>query len=174
MKPGHALTALAIALLLAPGLLPADDMAQQATEKFARIKAQAREIRTDASILQTYAFTPSLVSKGSHQSKLNSIKKNTNDIAKILQSLQANRAKLVNWQDQLLNRLLPRMKTMSNDAEAAIKFYNESFGNSFFQPTYEDYVSSMYTGADSVIKTIDRYFEWAERANTKEETPKGG
>jgi len=175
MKPlKHALTALAMALLLAPGLLPAENIDQQATEKLARVKALAREILTDASILQTYAFTPSLVSKESHQSKLNSIRKNANEIGEILQSLQKKKAKLVNWQAQLLDRLMPRMQTIADDADSAIKFYNESFGNSFFQTTYEDCVDSMYNGANSIINTIDRYFEWAERANTKQERHDGG
>ena len=170
----HALTILAIALLFAPGLLPAEEIDQQATEKLARVKALTREILTDASILQTYAFTPSLVSKESHQSKLNSIRKNANEIGEILQWLQKNRAKLVNWQDQLLNRLMPRMQTISKDAESAIKFYNESFGNSFFQTTYEDCVDSIYAEGNSTISTIDRYFEWAQRANTREERHDGG
>jgi hypothetical protein len=60
------------------------------------------------------------------------------------------------------------MDAMSTEAQGAIKFYNESFGNSFFQPTYEDYVDGMYNKADSIVKTVDRFFEWIEGKRAKE------
>jgi hypothetical protein len=142
-------------------------MNSDATDKLTRVEALAREVRMDAATLQSFQFTPSLVSKDSHRRYLNMAKKNNNEMGDIIRSLHKNRANLEKWQVQLLNRLLPKMETMSDEIEAAINFHNKNFESDFFLPTYEDYVDTIYNKADSIVKTVDRFFEWIEGVRAK-------
>lgn len=160
---------LAVTVAMTPGLLQAGGMSGDAGEKLAQAEALAREVRADAATMQTYVRFPTTFSEDAHSRTLRTIKENTNDLGDIVQSLHRNRSEIEEWQAELVNRLIPRMDVLTTDIENAIRFINDNPPEATFKPVYEDYVDGAYNQADSIVTTIDRYFEWIEGVRAKEE-----
>jgi len=56
--------------------------------------------------------------------KLAQIKHSVNDMADLIGKAHRNRAAIYPWQAELVTRLLPKMKALSDDVDAALEFVN--------------------------------------------------
>jgi hypothetical protein len=152
------------ALVLAPIAMQAATMNDEATEDLARAESLAREIRMDAGTVDTLTG----FENETHQRYLVRIKRNATNFGEIVESLHENREDLQFWQTELVNRVLPKLEAMNTDIENALQRLNDN-PQGHVGAMYEDQIDTVYSQADSIVNSINLYFEWAEGMEAAEQ-----
>lgn len=152
------------ALVLAPSMIQAATLNDDATEDLAKAESLAREIRMDAGTVDSLTG----FENETHQRYLARIKTNAANFGDIVESLHENRDDLQFWQKELVNRILPKMEAMNTDIADAIQRLNEN-PKGQATPMYEDQIDTVYSQADSIVNSINLYFDFANGLEAAEE-----
>jgi hypothetical protein len=125
-----------------------------------------QETRDKAQVLsqdddEMLALTRSNVSWESHADMLETIKQDVNDMAKIMQKLQASRSSASPWQQQAIDRMIPLLKDLATNTTAAINHLKEhqDFPT---QGHYTDYLKQNYQTAQQLAQMVSDYVEYGE------------
>lgn len=165
---------LALALMAAfslPTKAVDQQFAEETTAQFAQLESLARGVRTDAGALETFTRMPELYSTDLQELKLNTIKRDINKMAKIVERVHQNRSEAKAWQVQLIDRILPKMQTLSSNVESAIRHITKN-PEHLFAPNYKVMVSEIHDQADGIVRYTDTFTDWANAQARKENLTK--
>jgi hypothetical protein len=158
---------LAASLLLFPvfTLGAATPVQSEENSEVARLLADARDkavvLSRDADELE--ALTRSNVSWESHAAMLDTMKDDVNDLARIVEQLNAARSSASPWQQQAIDRMIPLMKELAANTTAAINHLRENQ----IRPTSGSYTEYLKANRETAHELADMISSFVQYGQTR-------
>lgn len=163
---------MAAAALLASGALVLDAQvadSPEITAAFSDIKTHAVLAEGDAELLDSY--TRSRLAWESHSRRISQMKEHVNDLIRDYQKVDKLRLEGSEWQQDVIDRMQPLIKGMSDHLSAAIDHLNQNQGRVHMKP-WQDYVRANYEYAQrtaNLIRDVVDYGEAKQKADSLEQ-----
>jgi hypothetical protein len=119
------------------------------TRLLSNARDKAAVLSKDADELE--ALTRSNVSWQSHAAMLDKVKDDVNDLARIIEQLNAARDSASPWQQQAIDRMIPLMKELASNTTAAINHLRENQ----IRPTSGSYTEYLKENSETARKLSD-------------------
>jgi septal ring factor EnvC (AmiA/AmiB activator) len=136
---------------------------EQGSDKVSQLLQQARDkaatLATDADDMES--LTRSDVSWQTHADTLNRIKQHINDLGRLLDQLQNERASAAPWQQQAIDRMTPLMKELAAHTTAAMNLLNQNRT----RPTSAEYTDFLKVNDDTahqLANLVSSYLQYGQ------------
>jgi hypothetical protein len=136
--------------------------ARQATDLVARLDIRARELRRSAEELEELTFQaenrPVLV----FRTHLNMLKEDVTKMGEVVDQLDRNRGQAAPWQVQLTDRILVKVRSITDGITQAIALLEKNHEPTW-EPNYQSVVGDIRDQANGLSRTIDAFLRWARQ-----------
>lgn len=157
------ITGVMLALIVASPSMAAHHKAEEAASVLELIESNVRDIREQASRIQSYNRVPNMHDWRLHNSEFIRINAETERIAELMESFKELRSDATARQAIAFNKLVPVMANLRESANQAIEIINDEKEKLLVaHPDYASKVNAVYDGADEAITILDVAESWFE------------
>jgi hypothetical protein len=138
---------------------PAVDDNPQVTQLLADAKQKAGVVSQDAD--QMEALTRTDATWHAHAAQLEVMKQHVNDLARAAEKLQAARTSASPWQQQAIDRMMPLLKELATNTNAAISHLSDLQSRPVSE-SYTQYLKANTDTAHELAQMISEYVDYGQ------------
>ena len=148
------------ATLAADTVSRAQPFAAGARELIVRLDGRLRALRSNADVLESAAFLPNADSAKVHLTRVNSLKEDLAGIAEMVNQLDRHRGQEADWQVQLTDKLLPKVRSLTESINQAIALIGNS-DQPLWVPNYQAVAGDIRDQANGLSRVVAVFLRWA-------------
>ena len=122
-------------------------------------KQKAAAVSQDAD--QMEALTRTDATWHAHAAQLDEMKQHVNDLARAAEKLEASRASASPWQQQAIDRMMPLLKELASNTNAAISHLSELQSRPV-SPSYTQYLTANTETAHELAQMISNFVDYGQ------------
>jgi hypothetical protein len=132
----------------------------EVTKLLADARDKAAELSRDADEMEALIRTD--VSWQTHAAMLESVKEHVNQLGRIAAQLEQKRDSASAWQQRAVDRMLPVLKELAANTEAAINHLNQNKGRPLETSSYPQYLKENAESAHNLADMISSFVKYGE------------
>jgi hypothetical protein len=138
------------------------DFHREATELLEDVHARAAQVLSYADTLEALDRDGPLAFWQDHAEQLSDIRDNVNKMGASLCRLQAIKSAASPWQQQAIDRIVPRAMDLATETDAAIKLLNDHQAEIYALSEYSTDVKGIFSSAEGVVNSVRQFPEYAQ------------
>jgi hypothetical protein len=154
------LTLCLTATFAADQIQPARPFADKAREWIVQLDVRARQFQGNADVLESAAFLPGANPALVQLPRLNMLGDELTGIADLVSQLDANRSQEADWQVQLTDRLLVKVRSLRESIQQAIALLGKS-DQPVWEPNYQTVAGDIRDQSNGLARTVAVFLRWA-------------